>query len=99
MVEKLESVVTWRWAGPVAIGIIMTLIAAWAVNTNQRIMKLEDVVVSIDKQNVVQQGQYELILTRLNIMSQRLETLVQQHVYQGMDARPPRQGNQYNFSR
>ena len=82
MVEKLESVVTWRWAGPVAIGIIMSLIAAWALNVNARIMKLEDIVTAIDKQNVVQNGQYEMILARLNIMSARLETVVQQHIAQ-----------------
>ena len=82
MVEKLESVVKWEWVGPVLIGIILMLVSAWAVNVNARVMKLEEIVVSIDKQNVAQQGQYELISTRLTIISQRLETLVQQHINQ-----------------
>ena len=92
MAEKLESVVKWEWVGPVLIGIILMLVSAWAVNVNARVMKLEEIVVAIDKQNVAQQGQYELTSTRLSIISQRLETLVQQHINQDRGV-----GGNYNW--
>lgn len=80
--DKIEAVLKWTWFGPLMFAIVMALVSAWAVDTNARIKALEVTVNAIDRQNVAQGGQFELIITRLNIMSNRLETLVQQHIVQ-----------------
>jgi hypothetical protein len=75
MVERAEAILTWKWLGPLLLSLVVSLCAAWAWNTSGRLDRVETYIISAEKRDAQQQGQFETIIFRLNKLSERVENI------------------------
>jgi hypothetical protein len=75
MVEKAEAILTWKWLGPLLLSMVVSLCAGWAWNTSTRLERIETYIISAEKRDASQQGQFDTIIFRLNKLSERIENM------------------------
>jgi hypothetical protein len=77
----------WTWVGPIAVSVAIALIAAWALQLDRRVTRMEDIMSELTRSRGEYVGKFEIIIeqnraqdARMTIISQRLDSLVQMHL-------------------
>jgi hypothetical protein len=77
----------WTWVGPIAVSVAIALIAAWALQLDRRVTRMEDVLSELVRSRGEYVGKFEIIIeqnraqdNRTSLISQRLDSLVQMHM-------------------